>query len=743
MATNPITILINARDRAGPAFRQTTSRINALSKRVGGLSSVLLRVGPALAAGIAGIGYGLTSAVRNAVDFLGQIEESARQAGVPATVVQEWVAFANSVGVNAQTVGTVLRRLRRRFDDAINGSQETARIFAQLNIPLEDGAGNLRTYEAVVNDFRKRLAESSNEAGILGLALRLVDIEGAQLAAELIGSGDAFERAADFLRQYGAVLDEATVARVGEFAEKQDQLTHAMNAQAAAFGASLIPFYEFWVKDVAPGFLGWLSNLGAGFEDLTDNEPFTELRDKIRELDSELVKSERLLASGALSPELAAEEQKRQDDLFKQRAANVAALEALEKKAADRRSAAAEDPDAPTGVDTNFEQLAQQRLKAAEDRRSVNLAYIQELEKAIALEKSREAPDEARLRFLNKQLDAARKNAGTAEQANKAETGRVRTAEQISAAFDDELAKLQDQLQVETLLTQGKTEEAKRQEFINSLADDYTQTQREALIAARDQLVVQQGLTAGEKAKQEIAKNNQTALDTATANAKQDLMLSQLDLAVLQEKVTPLEAFLARQEQSLNLTGELTDMQEAELETLRGQWTQLFLQNAEYDRTIAKQQLIQELASDVGGLIANWTGSTDDWIGLLGRALQLLNQFQFGGENETLGGITSFLGAFGGGRQRGGPVSGGTSYLVGERGPEIFVPRSAGNIVPNNRISSFSMNMDVTMNNPVLATTQNLEQVKGLLVETVQNAVGQAKQEMFYGRTPTPYGGPR
>jgi hypothetical protein len=50
--------------------------------------------------------------------------------------------------------------------------------------------------------------------------------------------------------------------------------------------------------------------------------------------------------------------------------------------------------------------------------------------------------------------------------------------------------------------------------------------------------------------------------------------------------------------------------------------------------------------------------------------------------------VTQFIGGalenvFGGGRANGGPVSGGTSYLVGERGPEIFTPRSNGSIIPN------------------------------------------------------------
>lgn len=48
------------------------------------------------------------------------------------------------------------------------------------------------------------------------------------------------------------------------------------------------------------------------------------------------------------------------------------------------------------------------------------------------------------------------------------------------------------------------------------------------------------------------------------------------------------------------------------------------------------------------------------------------------------GGFSSlFSGLFGGARASGGPVWPGGAFLVGERGPEIFVPRGAGNIVPN------------------------------------------------------------
>ncbi len=52
---------------------------------------------------------------------------------------------------------------------------------------------------------------------------------------------------------------------------------------------------------------------------------------------------------------------------------------------------------------------------------------------------------------------------------------------------------------------------------------------------------------------------------------------------------------------------------------------------------------------------------------------------------------------FGGGRAAGGPVMGGTSYLVGERGPELFTPSGNGSIIPNSALGGNTViNLNVT-----------------------------------------------
>jgi phage-related minor tail protein len=49
----------------------------------------------------------------------------------------------------------------------------------------------------------------------------------------------------------------------------------------------------------------------------------------------------------------------------------------------------------------------------------------------------------------------------------------------------------------------------------------------------------------------------------------------------------------------------------------------------------------------------------------------------------VLSSLISSLLPIGGARAAGGPVDAGLAYLVGEQGPELFVPQGAGSIVPN------------------------------------------------------------
>lgn len=74
------------------------------------------------------------------------------------------------------------------------------------------------------------------------------------------------------------------------------------------------------------------------------------------------------------------------------------------------------------------------------------------------------------------------------------------------------------------------------------------------------------------------------------------------------------------------------------------------------------------------------------------------------------GGLGNFFADLFTGKAMGGPVAGGTPYLVGERGPELFVPSSSGSIVPNNRLqSSGAIGGGVTINYHIAAGVSRSE----------------------------------
>jgi len=64
------------------------------------------------------------------------------------------------------------------------------------------------------------------------------------------------------------------------------------------------------------------------------------------------------------------------------------------------------------------------------------------------------------------------------------------------------------------------------------------------------------------------------------------------------------------------------------------------------------------------------------------------------GVNAFLGGLPGIGGFF---RADGGPVSRGRSYIVGERGPEMFTPSASGHITPNHEMGGGSTNVVVNV----------------------------------------------
>ena len=90
-----------------------------------------------------------------------------------------------------------------------------------------------------------------------------------------------------------------------------------------------------------------------------------------------------------------------------------------------------------------------------------------------------------------------------------------------------------------------------------------------------------------------------------------------------------------------------------------------------------------------------------------------------------------------GARADGGPVESGGAYMVGERGPELFVPRSAGAIVPNHSMAMMGGSTNITNYNIQAIDTKSFEDriLGSSKAVWAANAYGSKNLSLGRGRT--------
>jgi len=118
------------------------------------------------------------------------------------------------------------------------------------------------------------------------------------------------------------------------------------------------------------------------------------------------------------------------------------------------------------------------------------------------------------------------------------------------------------------------------------------------------------------------------------------------------------------------------------------------------------RDMTRSILSDLGKIAVD---------GLIRRPLE-------GALSRVFGGLP-----FGGARAGGGPVGPGAGYLVGERGPEIFTPASAGRVAP---AQLGGRAVTVNMNFPAGTTPESFQRSQTQIAAMVARAVSRGERNM-------------
>jgi phage-related minor tail protein len=139
-------------------------------------------------------------------------------------------------------------------------------------------------------------------------------------------------------------------------------------------------------------------------------------------------------------------------------------------------------------------------------------------------------------------------------------------------------------------------------------------------------------------------------------------------------------------------------------------------------RIMIRQQVSAPLAQALGGLFTG--GTTASTVSLGTQAL-------------GTGTSTGFGISMGTGKALGGSVNAGTSYLVGEKGAEVFTPSMNGTITPNNKLGGETIiNQTINISAGVAQTVRTeIQSMMPRIMEATKSAVAESKlRGGTYGR---------
>ena len=213
-----------------------------------------------------------------------------------------------------------------------------------------------------------------------------------------------------------------------------------------------------------------------------------------------------------------------------------------------------------------------------------------------------------------------------------------------------------------------------------------------------------------EKDKDKIRANTNKLITAGLGDLQKE---NELNRAIIAGKE---EEFLLNQavEEKIKSMGlNMEDLNSTQLERIKHDVT--INQNLSKQAELAKKvndsfdKLKDTIAVDIGngikGLIKGTQSLNDVLTGVLDRmANAFLNMAIFGnfGGGSVTGGLLGMLGFANGGKP---PV--GRPSMVGEKGPELFVPNSAGTIIPNHQLGGMGGSTNIVVN--VDASGSNIE----------------------------------
>lgn len=621
-------------------------------KRLKELQKTAKQFGAAVGTAVVAAGAALTTVTLQAITFADQIDEMSQRIGVSTEQLSGWAYAAKLSGTSFESLTNALPKLAKNMAAAQEDGSRLGELFKTLGVDTLDAAGNLRSVEDVLPELADRFKALDNETLEAALAMELFGRSGAELLEFLNKGAGGIKDLTDRAAELGIVIGTETAASAAEFKDKLEDLKAVAMALGLQVAEQLLPrmidlvdtFSDFVKEGGAAEKVA--GGIGAGFDTLSNTA--TILSATVKGVLYDLIALYNLVDGlNRLTP----------PGWFRSMSDGGSAAESFQAAGVASDMAAVESArigNVGTPAPRTINWIDPPRSGPAPvDERSLNgfLENPTGAKPAGAAKKS-EAEKEA------ERLQQAYDSLSESLERQQFMLGKV--GEEAQVRYEIELGSLQalaPELQNELLAKAAlldaeiaAREEAEKQEELDKRATEAFEDMNKSILEQIELI----GMSADE---QEIF-NALTWLGVDAESARGQEIIGNIKL--LQKRREEMEA-------EVGVMDDLRDVGKGFLQDLRDGGNPLQAVEDALDR------IIEQMSDRI----------FEDWMDAL-----------LGKKGDPAGGSMggdiwgTIAGWFTGAKAGGGDVMANHSYLIGEEGPEMFVPRTAGLVLPADKTAA-------------------------------------------------------
>lgn len=230
-------IVIDLLMRTG-AFETDTKRAEA---RLKAFKKEAQTIGTAIGTGVALAATALTAITAQAINFADEIDEMSARLLISTETLSGWAYAAQLSGTSLDALTSAIPKLSKNMAEAVDQGSKQAALFKALGIAVTDAEGRLRRVEEVIPEIADRFKALDNPTQEAALAMELFGKSGTELLEFLNRGGDGIQELMDRARELGIVIDGDTAAAAAQFKDQLGDLQALAMALGLQIAERLLP----------------------------------------------------------------------------------------------------------------------------------------------------------------------------------------------------------------------------------------------------------------------------------------------------------------------------------------------------------------------------------------------------------------------------------------------------------------------------------------------------------------------